>query len=133
MKRKIVEHLQHHGSTSIHRACSLLKLSCTVYYYISKRCDQTPLRARMKEIAYSRVRYGCQRIHIILRREGWQINHKRTYRLYCLEGLNLRYRKPRRHKSSTSRIQRLPAEHVNQCWSMDFVEIIYLMVDVCVF
>jgi putative transposase len=121
MKRKIVGHLQHHWSASIHRACSLLKLSRTVYHYASRGYDQTSLRTRIKEIAYARVRYGCQRIHVILRREGWSINHKRTYRLYCLEGLNLRYCRPRRHKSSTGRIQRLPAQRVNQCWSMDFV------------
>ena len=49
------------------------------------------------------------------------INHKRVYRLYCLEQLNLRYRKPRRHKSSSQRIARLPAQRVNECWTMDFV------------
>ena len=92
-----------------------------MYHYESRRYAQTPLRTRIKEIAYARVRYGCQRIQVILRREGWRINHKRTHRLYCLEGLNLRYRRPRRHKSSTGRIQRLPAQRVNQCWSMDFV------------
>lgn len=91
------------------------------YRYESHRCDQMPLRARIRELAHARVRYGCQRIHILLRREGWTVNHKRTHRLYCLEGLNLRYRKPRRHKSSSLRITRLPAQKVNECWSMDFV------------
>ena len=36
----------------------------------------------MKEIAETRVRYGFNRIHILLRREGWRDNHKRTYRIY---------------------------------------------------
>jgi putative transposase len=103
------------------RACSLVNLCRKVFRYKSRRYDQAALCARIKEIAYSRVRYGCRRIHVLLRREGWTINHKRTHRLYCLEGLNLRYRKPRRHKSSTGRAQRLPAQCVNQCWSMDFV------------
>lgn len=72
-------------------------------------------------MAYSRIRYGFQRIHILLRREGWKINIKRTYRLYLLEGLNLRHKKPHRHKSSSYRITRIPADQLNQCWSMDFV------------
>ncbi len=103
------------------RACRVLSLSRTVHRYVNRRYDQTPLRSRIKEIAYARVRYGHERIHILLRREGWKVNHKRTYRLYCLEGLNLRYRKPRRHKSSSLRTVRLPAQSINQCWSMDFV------------
>jgi putative transposase len=55
---------------------------------------------RIREIAAVRVRYGYQRIHILLRREGWMINRKRVYRLYKLEGLNLRSKRPRRHVSA---------------------------------
>jgi putative transposase len=57
---------------------------------------------RMREIAAVRVRYGYQRIHVLLRREGWLVNHKRVYRLYCLEGLHLRHKRPRRHVSAGS-------------------------------
>ncbi len=120
-KRKIVNHLQQAWRISEVRACRTIGFSRTAHRYLSLRYDQAPLRARIREIAYSRIRYGYQRIHIILRREGWKVNHKRTHRLYRLEGLNLRYKKPRRHKSSSQRITRLPAEHVNECWSMDFV------------
>jgi hypothetical protein len=28
------------------------------------------------------VRYGSQRLYILLRREGWLDNHKRVHRLY---------------------------------------------------
>lgn len=88
---------------------------------MTKRPEQTPLRARIREIAYARVRYGYFRIYIMLRREGWPVNHKRVHRLYRLEALNLRQRKPRRHKSSSLRVSRLPAQRIDQCWSMDFV------------
>lgn len=108
-------------NVSVYRSCRVIALDRKVYYYQSRRKDQSPLRARIREIAYSRIRYGFHRIHVLLRREGWKVNHKRTYRLYCLEGLNLRYKKPRRHKSSSYRITRLPATQINQCWSMDFV------------
>jgi putative transposase len=38
---------------------------------------------------------GYKRSHLLLRREGWPVNHKRVYRLYCEQGLNLR-RKPKK-------------------------------------
>ena len=116
-----MSHLQQVWNVGLYRSCQLIQLSRTVYRYRSIKSDQTPLRNRIKEIAYTRVRYGFSRIHILLRREGWPINLKRTYRLYCLEGLNLRYKKPRRHKSSSQRIARSPASQINECWSMDFV------------
>ena len=117
----MVQHLQQGWDVSLSRACRVISIDRKVYRYQTKRDDQTPLRIRIKEIAYTRIRYGCQRIYILLRREGWLVNHKRIYRLYCLEQLNLRYRKPRRHKSSSQRMARLPALRVNECWTMDFV------------
>ena len=120
-KKEAAHHLQQVWGASTFRACHLVQLNRKTYYYQSTRCDQEPLRKRIREIAYSRIRYGFQRIHILLRREGWKINKKRTYRLYLLEGLNLRYKKPRRHKSSSHRIARIPATQINQCWTMDFV------------
>ena len=76
---------------------------------------------RIKEIAAVRVRYGYKRIHLLLRREGWQINHKRVYRLYYEESLNLRRKRPRRHKTAAGRVQRPQATRPNESWSMDFV------------
>jgi putative transposase len=76
---------------------------------------------RIREIAETRVRYGYRRIHILLRREGWRINHKRTYRIYCLEGLHLRRKRPRRHISGSRRMVRPSVSRWNECWSMDFV------------
>ena len=56
-----------------------------------------------------------------LRREGWPVNHKKTHRIYCLEGLNLRKKRPRRHVSAAHRQQRPVLTGIDQCWSMDFV------------
>ena len=76
---------------------------------------------RIKEIAATRIRYGYKRIHVLLRREGWKINHKRVYRLYKAEGLNLRS-KSKRKKVSQARIpQKNMAANLNECWAMDFV------------
>jgi putative transposase len=51
---------------------------------------------RLKELAAARVRYGYRRLHVLLRREGWPVNAKRIYRLYCEEGLSMRIRTPKR-------------------------------------
>jgi putative transposase len=76
---------------------------------------------RIQEIAQNRVRYGYRRIHILLKREGWSVNHKRVYRLYREDGLNLRTKRPRRRVSAAHRIGRQEAERPNERWSMDFV------------
>jgi hypothetical protein len=41
-------------------------------------------------------RYGYRRIHVLLRREGWAISRKRTYRLYREAGLAVQRRKRKR-------------------------------------
>jgi putative transposase len=75
----------------------------------------------MHEIAQVRIRYGFWRIFILLRREGFRDNHKRIYRLYCEEGLNLRSKRPKRNRASAHRLERPQLSTINQCWSMDFV------------
>ena len=78
------------------------------------------LREKIRELAIQRRRFGCPRIHLLLRREGLVINHKRTERLYRKEGLSLRKRK----RKKTAAINRviLPApERPNERWSMDFI------------
>ena len=95
--------------------------SRTVYRYKSRRNPDTALRKRIKEIAQTRLRYGFLRIHTLLRREGWPINVKRVYRIYCEEGLNLRTKRPRRCVSASHRLERPELTHIDQCWSMDFV------------
>ncbi|TGE11522.1 transposase [Hymenobacter elongatus] len=79
------------------------------------------LRQRLRELAQVRVRYGSQRLYVLLRREGWPDNHKRVHRLYCLEGLNLRSKRPRRNRAAAHRLARLQLGHLHQSWSMDFV------------
>ena len=76
---------------------------------------------RIKELAATRVRYGYKRIYILLRREGWPVNHKRVYRLYCEEGLHLRAKRPKRRVMAAHRATRPVATKTNESWSMDFV------------
>lgn len=60
----------------------------------------------MHEIASTRVRYGFWRIYVLIRRDGWHVNHKRIYRLYKEEGLNLRSKRPHRRKAAAHRLER---------------------------
>jgi putative transposase len=76
---------------------------------------------RIRELAEARVRYGYRRLHVLLQREGWQINHKRTYRLYSEEGLSIRTRSPRRRRACRYRSGRAEAEGMNDAWAMDFL------------
>jgi putative transposase len=96
-------------------------MSRTSYSYHATRDEQAPLRLRIKEIAAVRVRYGYKRILVLLKREGWLVNHKRVYRLYCEEGLNLRAKRPKRRVMAAHRVGRPAVTSVNESWSMDFV------------
>ena len=105
---------------SIRKACILVGLSRASYYYRPRGRNDSELRERIRELAHQRKRFGCPRIHLMLRREGLAVNHKRTERIYREEGLSLRKRKRRK----TAAIERviLPApERPNERWSMDFV------------
>jgi putative transposase len=105
---------------SLRRACGLVGLNRSSYYYRSRAKDQTALRMRIKDLASSRVRYGYLRIHALLRREGWRVNRKRVYRLYREQGLQLRLVK-RRKRLSAVRVVRAAATEPNERWSMDFI------------
>jgi putative transposase len=86
--------------------------------YRKRRSEDQPLRVRLRELAEARRRFGYRRLQILLEREGWQVNHKRVYRLYVEEKLSLRRKRGR--KRSTVR-QPLPAAvAANQVWSVDF-------------
>ena len=76
---------------------------------------------RIRDLAATRTRYDYFRIYILLRREGWFVNHKRVYRLYRDDGLSLRLKKPRRNVSAANRDRQPAATAANEMWSMDFV------------
>jgi putative transposase len=89
--------------------------------YESVKDSQDALRIRLKDLAASRVRYGYRRLHVLLEREGWEINHKRVYRIYKQEGLMVRTKRPRRRVSAKNRDDRAVAVSANESWSMDFM------------
>ena len=59
---------------------------CRQWYRPARGKDQSALRMKIREIAYTCSRFGYQRIQVMLRRQGWLVNKKRVRRLYRLEG-----------------------------------------------
>jgi len=103
------------------RACRVLATTRSSVRYRSLADPQEPLRLRIREIAGVRVGWGYKRIAVMLAREGWQVNHKRVYRLYCEAGLAMRRKPPRRKVSAKRREDRSVAMAKNHIWSMDFM------------
>ena len=121
-KRALVEHLVDNYRVSVRRACHVIPFRRSSCYYQPVGRDDTALRRRrIREIAETRVRYGIWRVVTLLRREGWRDNHKRIYRIYCEEGLNLRNKRPRRSKAAAHRVEQPTASTIDEVWSMDFV------------
>ncbi len=71
--------IQENIDISQRRACRLLGLSrSTLNYQPEKQLDDQALQARLSELATERRRFGYRRLHILLRREGIEVNHKRV-------------------------------------------------------
>ncbi len=113
-------HIRESLGLSERRACQLVDVSTSVYRYCPKPDNDHALRHRMRELAEQRKRFGSPRLHIMLKREGLVINHKRTERLYHEEGLVLR-RKRRRKGAAGARVIIPSPRRTNEKWSMDFV------------
>jgi putative transposase len=116
-----VTYLQESFGLKISRACGLVSLwRSSLYYNCRDSSADERLRQRLKELSEQRRRFGCLRLHVLLKREGLVINHKRTERIYREERLSLKLRK-RRKRAGGIRIQLPRAERLNQRWSMDFI------------
>ena len=107
-------------SMGITRACGLVGISRSLFAYESRCTGDAALTERMKEMASVKRRYGYRRLHVLLRREGWQANHKRVWRLYSEAGLSVRQRR-RKRIAPAERVARPVTTAPNQSWSMDFV------------
>lgn len=85
-----------------------------------KTSDDAALRQRMIELSHERRRFGYRRLHVLLRREGWVLNHKKAYRVYREAGLTVKTRKGRKRSMGTRSPLPIPA-HPNHVWSLDFM------------
>jgi putative transposase len=80
------------------------------------------LRVRLRQLAEERRQWGYRRLHILLEREGWQVNSKRVYRIYVEEKLLVRKRKRRRRICAQARVLLAAPARKNETWTMDFLQ-----------
>ena len=98
-RKPVVQHLHEEWQLSERRACGLADVSRMAMRYTSRR-DDTMIRTRLRELAAQRRRWGYRKLHVLLRREGVVVNHKRVERIYREEGLSVRRRKRKRAVSA---------------------------------
>lgn len=113
-------HLCQARGVSQRRACSVLAVDRSGVRYRSSRPDDAAIRTRLWELAALRRRFGCRRLHVLLRREGMEMNHKKLRRLYTEERLQVRRRGGRKRALGTRAPMALP-QGPNQRWSLDFL------------
>jgi putative transposase len=119
-RREAVVHLRVAYEVSERRACSTLGSDRTSMRYRSRRPDDATVRVRLRELASIRRRFGYRRLHILLRREGIIMNHKKLRRLYREERLQVRRRGGRKRALGTRMPMTIP-QAPNQRWSLDFL------------
>jgi len=91
-RRSAVAHAREAFGLSERRACSIVGVARRIIRYRSRRPDDAPIRARLRELAAERRRFGFRRLGILLAREGIEMNRKKLLRLYREEKLAVRRR-----------------------------------------
>ena len=119
-RREAVAHLGAKFEVSERRACTALGVDRTSVRYRSRRPDDAVCRARLRELAAVRRRFGYRRLHVLMCREGLVMNHKKFRRLYREERLQVRRRSGRKRALGTRLPMAIP-QGPNQRWSLDFV------------
>jgi len=119
-KREAVTHLKAVMGLSERRACQIISADRKTIRYRSCRPPEVELRAKLRDLANERRRFGYRRLFILLRRDGEPSGVNRIYRLYREEGLSVRKRRARRRAVGT-RAPILVEARANARWSLDFV------------
>jgi putative transposase len=118
-RREAVGWLQTRG-TSLRRACRVTGLSTSTWRYQGRpHALNDAVLARLHVHAAVRARFGYRRLHILLAREGFVVNHKRLHRLYRAAGLQVRRRRRKRLTRADRVPLPLPSRPLER-WSMDF-------------
>lgn len=118
-QRGAIRWMRERFEVSERRACKLTGAHRSMIRYRSCRQDDS-LREALHDLAAHRPRFGYRRLHALLVRQGWEVNHKRVYRLYRASGLAVRRKKRKRVAQANRRPRVVPAQ-ANEQWSMDFM------------
>lgn len=121
-KRRAVNHLLKKMKCSIKRACRVVQLNVSTYYYkpVEIALVQQLIR-EIKNLAVKHPRYGYRMICAKLRQAGWAVNRKRIQRLMRIEGLKVTWKLHKRRRVGTSTTKRRKATHWKHVWSWDFI------------
>ncbi|WP_257884147.1 IS3 family transposase [Sulfitobacter sp. CW3] len=102
------------------RACDVLQIDRSTVRYLSRRGDDAELRDAIKRVSRERRRFGCRRVHVMIARDGFEVNHKKVRRIYREEKLQVRRRGGRKRALDARKPMVLP-DGPNQRWNLDFV------------
>lgn len=121
-KREAANILQKDFEISKRRACRVINFARSTKRHVQKKNElNEKIKKRLIVLADKKKRYGHPRLHQLLLHEGFEVNHKRTERIYREERLCLRRKKKRKRFRSETRVPLNEATKSNQYWSMDFV------------
>src|SRR5438093_12461969 len=120
VKREAVAHVRSAFELSERRACTMIGCVRMTVRYCSRRPQDTELRGRLRALAHERRRFGYRRLHVLLRREGFTVNHKRLFRIYREERLMVRKRGGRKRALGVRAPMPVPLAP-NDRWSLDFI------------
>lgn len=119
-KREVVAFFHSEYRMTERQACRVAGTCRGTYRYRRKPDKNNRLRKALRRLAQKHRRYGVRRLYLMLRREGWHVNHKRVERLYRQERLILRLKR-RKKRLVICRVPLPKPDKPNQVWSIDFV------------
>ena len=120
-RRQVVGFLRSEFALSERQACRLIGLHRSTSRFARQRGEDKELRLRLRTWAARRPRWGYRFLHWAVRQEGFLVNRKRVYRLYCEEGLRIRRRRRRKQVAAAPREKLAAPTQANERWSMDFM------------
>jgi putative transposase len=119
-KRNAVSYLRSQHQLSERKACGLTVMNRTTCRYRSLKKEED-VEKRLKELAMRKKEYGYRRIYILLKKEGYRINHKKVYRIYVKNDLSKRRKSKKKQHIVRCRRPLEKATRPNQRWAMDFM------------
>ena len=118
-KKQMAEEIQSEEHVSVARACKIIELDRSMYYYSSVK-DDSEVEAKLRWYAEKYPSRGFPEYFKRIRKEGLVWNHKRVKRVYKKLGMSRRKKAKRRIPNPQKRALLQPIRK-NLTWSMDFM------------
>ena len=108
------------------RVLERLQIARSCFYYQQKQKDKSTdehIRQRIRELAMAYKSYGYKKITVLLKAEGFKVNHKRVYRIWKEEGFNryIFFKSKKRYKRREKEFKSTPATYAGEIWAIDFI------------